>query len=341
VSKYRTRALAQNVIAISISYQRDNLLSRGMGLDHLKELLVRIARPILRQGASLAYGGNWKERDDNFTYELLRLVAAEQEDNSFTGEEAALTIGKVYNHLAWPHYLEVTPRIEAQWINSCRIVRVTQQDAGIAAEDIVPDADARDAAQEPRAIYNSAVTLSAMRRSMMVDSVQPIPGLQRSDIVPAVVARILLGGKMSDYTGFVPGVFEELLVTFAAERPIYLLGGFGGAAEVLADAILETGVDRPDQFTEEWHVSHNPRLGELLNSAAAFAAPPNVRSTRLLLDALFAFVLAARVNPAQALRTGLDDSETRELLRTRDLNRAVSLIKTGLERTKKLPQLPA
>ena len=31
---------------------------------------------------SLAYGGDWVEREGNFTYELLNLISAEQEDKS-------------------------------------------------------------------------------------------------------------------------------------------------------------------------------------------------------------------------------------------------------------------
>lgn len=83
--KYRSTAMHRNVIAFSISYQRENLLARGLGIEHVRELLIRLARPILRQGASLAYGGNWKETNDNFTYDLLRLISAEQEDNSHGG----------------------------------------------------------------------------------------------------------------------------------------------------------------------------------------------------------------------------------------------------------------
>ena len=59
------------LIAIAVSFERDNLLARGLGLDHLKELLVRLTRPLLRQGISLAYGGNWDDQEENFTYELL------------------------------------------------------------------------------------------------------------------------------------------------------------------------------------------------------------------------------------------------------------------------------
>src|SRR5882672_4086751 len=140
--QYRSTPTANNVIAFSVSYQRDNLLARGMGFEHLRELLIRLARPMLRQQTILAYGGNWKDPEHNFTFELLRLISAEQQDNSAGGPDTNKQIAKLYNHSAWPYYLDITTQIEAQWINCCQIIRVTQQDAGFSAADIVPDADA-------------------------------------------------------------------------------------------------------------------------------------------------------------------------------------------------------
>jgi hypothetical protein len=228
-SKYRSRAIAGNVIALSLSYQRENLLARGIGLEHLRELLLRLARPILRQGANLAYGGDWRDREDNFTFDLLRLISAEQEDNSFIsaepeannqGEAApARKIGKLFNHSAWPHYLSVTPGIEAKWINCCRIVRINQQMAGFTGAEVVRDADAQN--QEPRTLFNAAVTLSTMRRLMADGMSIRIPDAP-AETVPPVAARIVLGGKVDDYSGFLPGIFEEaLLPCSAATRYIF------------------------------------------------------------------------------------------------------------------------
>src|SRR5262245_33892414 len=241
-SKYRSRAIADSVIAFSISYQRENLLVRGMGLEHLRELLIRLARPILRQGASLAYSGNWRETEDNFTFDLLRLISAEQEDNSLGGPDSHLQIGKLYNHLSWPYYLDITPKIEAQWINCCRVIRITQQLAGLAEADIVSDTDAQN--QQPRTVFNRAVTLSAMRRITMLGLSCNIPDVPQPERIPPVVARILLGGSVHAYTGFLPGIFEEALVTLQHSRSLYVLGGFGGAAEMLGRAMLATGSDR-------------------------------------------------------------------------------------------------
>lgn len=337
-SKYRSRAFDGNVIAFSISYQRENLLARGMGYEHLRELLVRLARNILRHGASLAYGGNWEEKEGSFTYELLRLISAEQEDNSIGGPDSSKPIGKLYNHTSWPYYLKITPGIEARWIHCCRIIRVTQQDARLTDADIVADTDAEN--KQPRTLFNTAVTLSAMRRLSMEGISISIPDAPSEDI-PPVVARIALGGKVNSYSGFMPGIFEEALLTLRHQRPLYILGGFGGAAELLARVLLDTGHDRPPELTLAWHEAKCAPLTQLLQSAAQFPIPPGCILTEQALDELFRFVCSARNNLSGTLNTGLTDSETRELLTTRNVPTAVRLIRLGLANQNKLPPLAA
>jgi len=335
--KYRSNAIANRLIGLSVSYQRDHLLARGLGLEHLRELLVRLARPLLRQGASLAYGGHWKETEDNFTFDLLRLISAEQEDNSFGGPDTNLPIGRLYNHSPWPGYLDITPRIEAQWINCCRIVRITQQRAGIAAADVVADSEARAGAD--RAIFNAAVTLSAMRRLAMDGMMIDIPDVPSPETVPPIVARVLLGGKVEGFSGFLPGLFEEALVTFERRIPLYLLGGFGGAAEVLAQALLGPAASRPDALTAAWLTARTPNVARLL--APDFQRPAGIRTTADALNTLAQCIETARPNLAGALNTGLDEPETRELLATRDMGRAVQLVLKGLDAKLCLQSLPA
>jgi hypothetical protein len=64
IGRYRSARIDNQLIGLSMSYQRENLLARGLGLEHLRELLLRVARPLLRQGASIAYGGNWQKGED-------------------------------------------------------------------------------------------------------------------------------------------------------------------------------------------------------------------------------------------------------------------------------------
>jgi len=339
-SKYRSRQIADAVIGFSISFQRDNLLARGLGLEHIRELLLRLARPMLRQGASLAYGGHWKETEDNFTYDLLRLISAEQEDNSLGGPDSNLTIGHLYNHSSWPYYLDITPNIEAQWINCCRIVRITQEDAGLNPDEIVPDTEAHR--QSPRSIFNAAITLSAMRRIMMQPRSINVPDFSHAETIPPVVARVALGGKDTGYAGFMPGIFEEALATLEARRPLYLLGGFGGATEIIAQAILAPPTaPRPPIFSAAWHETATPGYTELLKSATAFRLPSPISSPATAFDQLWETIVQARITPSATLQTGLSDDQTRELLVTRDMNTAIHRVREGLTNQRKLPMLPA
>ena len=181
-----------------------------------------------------------------------------------------------------------------------------------------------------RTLFNKAITLSAMRRMMMQPMSIDIPDVPQPEQIPPVTARILLGGKADSYAGFLPGIFEEALVTLQWERPVYILGGFGGAAEILANAMLASGNDRPQELTLDWHKERNPALVTLLDSARQFTAPANLGGMENSLDALFAFVLRARADLSGTLRTGLSDQETRELLKTSNIANAVHLVRAGL-----------
>jgi hypothetical protein len=334
MTKYRGTAGRGLVIALSIAFEHDDLLSRGLGLDHLREMLIRLARPLLRAEASIAYGGHWKESDDNFTYDLLRLISAEQQDSD--GEDGP-SIGRLINLLPWPHYFSVTPRIEAQWIRCCRIIRVTQQLAGMAEAAQIPEAAART--NSDGVTLNSAIVLSAMRRLTMTGIATR--GTQSTDIVSAA-ARVLLGGKTQGFSGFVPGLFEEALSTLQTNRPLYILGGFGGAAGVLGRALLAPpGTARPPEFDPVWLEANNPKLKRLLTLVTPGQLPPHTMATIEVLTELWAKIEAARMNLTQGLNTGLDTSQTRELLETRDMKRAVELVVRGLESTIGLERRPS
>jgi hypothetical protein len=329
-SKYRSRSSTRSLMGFSISFESKPLLARGLGLEHLKELLVRLARPILRSGADLAFAGSWTEREDNFTYDLLKLVSAEQEANSVAGPDTDVPIGRLRNHLAWPQYLEVTPRMEAQWIQCSRIIRITQEMAGIEPDAIVPDDEPRGT---ERYLLNSAIVISHLRRVAVRGTSVPIPGTAEFYTVPPLTARIVLGGKTTDFSGFLPGIFEEALLTLESGRPLYILGGFGGAGESLANFLLNKATP---ELEVSWQESASPRVKTLRTSSGSRPLPNGIRSTEDSLRALRERLVLARPALAPTLNTGLDDAETRELLTTRDMGRAVQLVLKGLTQSAKL-----
>ena len=83
--------------------------------------------------------------------------------------------------------------------------------------------DAIDIRHRPRASrhLDAAVALTSMRRHIT----------DRCD------ARVILGGKLTEYQGTIPGILEEASMSLHAGQPLYVAGGFGGAAAALALAL--------------------------------------------------------------------------------------------------------
>ena len=47
----------------------------------------------------------------------------------------------------------------------------------------------------------------------------------------------MLGGKLEGYKGAMPGVAEEVILAMKAKQPVFLVGGFGGCARDIAEAL--------------------------------------------------------------------------------------------------------
>lgn len=60
----------------------------------------------------------------------------------------------------------------------------------------------------------------------------------REEINKHCFAKVVVGGKVENFMGNMPGIIEEALIAIKAGTPVFLLGGFGGAAELIAKTIL-------------------------------------------------------------------------------------------------------
>ena len=60
-------------------------------------------------------------------------------------------------------------------------------------------------------------------------------------------ARIVVGGRLIGYSGRMPGIIEEFKIAIEAGHPVYLVGGFGGAARYAAD-VLSGAIEAEDSF---------------------------------------------------------------------------------------------
>lgn len=331
-SKHRSQPQQFGNVMLSVGGDGTELLARGLGYEHLREMVIQVSRPIVRKGKFITYGGNWQNAANNYTRQLLDLISAELDDNSAQGPDTSRVIGKLYNWSAWPSSVLVGPDLEARWLHCCRVIRVSQADSGIALEHRVTDEDVGlnlDGTSKPLSLatmYNQALCLSRMREAMFNGIELPIPGALSGESVPAVGAIVALGGKLSGYSGFVPGIFEEVLYALENRKPVFLLGGFGGAAEALAKVLLAPS-ELPSALDLASHHASTPSLSKLEQEATRrgqdFATPK-------LLARLRSKLTADRTSLASLLGNSLTEDENRTLLTTSDVRQAGRILSRAL-----------
>ncbi|MDT3688006.1 MAG: hypothetical protein RO009_23555 [Pseudorhodoplanes sp.] len=222
-------------IALSISDSPD-LLSRGLGKAHLRDVAVEIARYLMSAGAHLLYGGDL--RTQGYTEVLCEIAARHHKLNpdntvSFT------------NYLAWPTYAdwgedEFSALFKATGRHA-EFIFLSPSGAGI---NILADRT-----DWPR---NWALGLSSMRRVMTSDS----------------DARISLGGAISGYKGRIPGVAEEVSLALEASKPVFLVGGFGGCSRDIAQELNLTEADPVERNWEGRNLFRGLTYRQLNNGLA-------------------------------------------------------------------------
>jgi hypothetical protein len=187
----------------------------GMGKEHLDDAMTEIARHLIACGATLAYGGDLREK--GFTELLFEVV------NRYRLNKDSEKI-LVRNYLAWPVHGSM---------NAAEIEKWQVELEGLARLVLLAP-DGKEMKLSERAVEPAvsderqwADGLTAMRLAMASD----------------IEARIALGGQTAKYKGRLPGIAEEALIQMKRKAPLYILGGFGGCSFDLARAM---GIDRRD-----------------------------------------------------------------------------------------------
>lgn len=218
-----THAENAPAVAVSISASPD-MAAYGTSHLHLRDLMGHIAMHLLASGQSLAYGADL--RADEFPGLLLQLLIRYQGHPHHSGKIA------VTDYLAWPVHIRMTlEQLDEFCVGHGEAVRLAFLDRDGARLEW----DRRRAMppREPDAgEWESG--LSAMRAAVCGET----------------VARIAAGGRIEGHKGRMPGVAEEVLLSLEARQPVFLLGGFGGCARGIAEAIGL--VEREDRSPEGW-----------------------------------------------------------------------------------------
>lgn len=195
-------------IAISVS-ESDNSMKKGISPLMVKDFIAELARHIIVNGGKLIYGGNLQK--DGYTT-LFKSLARHYKDSS------SLHDGKMFftNYFSWPVYLTITPADKADFAYSRTETVFVKPNLGF---HIDYSKYLKSEGNDNKCIW--AKSLSEMR------SIKE----RNSDIL------IIAGGKLCGFEGGMPGILEEFLIAVRLEHPVYILGGYGGMAEVIVNVL--------------------------------------------------------------------------------------------------------
>ncbi|MGR4976165.1 hypothetical protein ACIPQ1_25365 [Pseudomonas sp. LARHCG127] len=209
-------ALDGNKIAISIS-ESENMDALGLSEAHLVEAMCEVARHMLALGATLLYGGDLRAR--GFTRLLYELVSRYRKDSV-----DAKNVASVINYLPWSSIIRTTPD-ELSSLKS---------DLSNTAEICLLD------------INGNPTELAFTKQERSSAHLHWVRSLTQMRIrtTDESMARIVLGGRTQGFLGDMPGIAEEVLISLDAQKPVYLLGGFGGCTRDILDVM---GVQNPHQ----------------------------------------------------------------------------------------------
>ena len=217
--------LKQRSIAISISESEDQH-QNGIGQDMLDDITLEILRHILIANGKIVYGGNLQQdgfterfRELSFQYGQYRHLANEEPKNP--EDERYMT-----SFIAWPFYLTLNNdrrsefqhcRVDIHCCKPCDIVSPEEARSGVKGTE----AEKRE---------KCARSLTVMREEMESSRFSDGTGDDKE-----LLARIFIGGKTSSYSGSKPGILEEFEISLQHNRPVFLLGGFGGETKKIID----------------------------------------------------------------------------------------------------------
>jgi hypothetical protein len=252
------------LVALSVSAATPaDLEARGLSDLHLRFVFTELVRHLLAAGGCIAYGGRLDDSTSdgsNFTRVMLEMVSGYRPDlrpdDSRLVSFAAANVWNDDDPIRLAAYQQMVAKYQGRF-------QVEQCPA-------LPTHATPSPTDTP-----VALALTSMREQM----------------AEQCAARVVLGGQLDGYRGRYPGVIEEAVLTVGAQRALYVIGGFGGAATALAAHINGEALTAPAP----------PELAAVL--------PPGDWS---------------------ALRNGLSEADNQRLASTTDVDEVVALVLRGL-----------
>ena len=219
-------------VGISVSPCED---AAKIGYDdrQINRIVIRMAQYFLDRDMRVIFGHDWREDGvmravAEFAAVVAARTAAEMEERLEEGQRRDDLTGvecRIVNLVATPAEALSRAAVEASE-ESGNVIAVLSVD------------EIRDLAGWPRKLGREPVEAEPVRGL-------PVPETRGGELtvlrewITALLApgcRICLGGKMCGYQGDEPGVIEEAGLALNRGKPLYLLGGLGGATKAFIES---------------------------------------------------------------------------------------------------------
>ena len=289
---------------VALSLSDNPQLTEPDGLDalHVRDATVFVARTLVAAGAAIAYGGDF--RSSGYTELLAQLVSAYNQTASKPGD-------LLHSYLAAQYQRPET------WTYA------------YTAHHLGRFGSARSEAILPQPDDNAA--LSRLQESLYLSDMRRVMAKHIDACLALFGSKLPKAGGRPGYKGRYPGVIEEAWRTLQAGKPLYVAGGFGGAARLVVD-VLESDALPPE--LDEARLRAEPEWAAL---ADAFDRDPNVaalgipRTHSELVTAVRDLGRKHLTDDDAAEQwNGLTLEENRTLFRTRDPLTLTALVLKGL-----------
>ena len=291
-------------VALSISLPESDELAAGMSPLHLQAAMIEVARHILTRGGIIAYGGDLREKNKyGFTRQLFDLVRVY--DDLHRG-----VLERIWNFLAFSSAAELPEEEESRLITLAQFKKVLPSDV---AKDFALDLENPIPVPDDNADhrYVRARCFTELRERMAKET----------------DARIIFGGRTVGQQGLYPGILEESVLTLEADKPLYVIGAFGGCARLVAECLRDK--THPEAFHVEYQRQHPRKVNQLPDVPYEELEASFQKRGKPAVDFDHAVSVLTECGVG-GLNNGLSVDDNKELFVTPDLNRIVTLLIKGL-----------
>ena len=216
------------LIALSAGGKNHELAPQGIGEEHVEELMVRMSMRLLADGHRLSFGGTLGIANQPLTEYLIDACQKwlDKESASQVDVTRPMTWPLV-NYSAWPHYSNISEEQRARLVGICQFVDI-----------------------DPKGVTRSqldAATDSATRNRYGADALTTMRELSARE----ADLRVVWGGRIKGAAGWMAGILEEVALSLEQNRPVLILGGFGGCARLIADFLVAENAPWPNAMSLE------------------------------------------------------------------------------------------